>query len=148
MKDPEERHVMNEDYLELKKRLKERNLEVHRDLMDRRRELEETFKPIVASKQQMARDIIKDLEPLTKDYKNRIEISRSMKWKRKRESKYGPLAARFYRNYLNPCWVYAEDGKPMIGDKLIDIVGDNIVIDDEVYIGTSGLWSLITDKNS
>ena len=34
----------------------------------------------------------------------------------------------------------------MIGDKLIDIVGDNIVIDDEVYIGTPGLWSLITDK--
>ena len=34
----------------------------------------------------------------------------------------------------------------MIGDKLIDIVGDNIVMDDEVYIGTPGLWSLITDK--
>ena len=34
----------------------------------------------------------------------------------------------------------------MIGDKLIDIVGDNIVIDDEVYIGIPGLWSLITEK--
>ena len=39
-----------------------------------------------------------------------------------------------------------EEGKPMIGDKLIGIVGDNIVIDDEVYIGTPGLWSLVTDK--
>ena len=36
----------------------------------------------------------------------------------------------------------------MIGDKLIDIIGDNIIIDDEVYIGTPGLWSLITDKTS
>ena len=34
----------------------------------------------------------------------------------------------------------------MIGDKLIDIIGYNIVIDDEVYIGTPGLWSLLTDK--
>ena len=37
-----------------------------------------------------------------------------------------------------------EDGQSKIGDKLIDIVGDNIFIDDEVYIGTPGLWSLIT----
>ena len=34
----------------------------------------------------------------------------------------------------------------MIGDKLIDIVGNDIVIDHEVYIGTPGLWSLITEK--
>ena len=73
--------------------------------------------------------------------------------KRKRESKYGPLAGRFCREYLNPRWqvdkilgILYEDGKPMIGDKLIDIVGDNIIIDDEVYIGTPGFWSLITDK--
>ena len=39
-----------------------------------------------------------------------------------------------------------EDGKPTIGDEVIDIVGDNIVIVDEVYIGTPGLWNLITDK--
>ena len=38
------------------------------------------------------------------------------------------------------------DGKPMIGDKLIDIIDDNIIIDEEVYIGTPGLWSLITDE--
>jgi hypothetical protein len=71
--------------------------------------------------------------------------------KRRRENKYGPLAAGFYRNYLNghadkSFGIRYDDGKPMIGDKLIDIVGDNIVIDDEVYIGTPGLWSLITDK--
>ena len=61
---------MIEDYPALKKRLKERNLEERGDLMDRQRELEETFEPVVASNEQMARDIIKDLEPLTKGYKN------------------------------------------------------------------------------
>ena len=29
--------------------------------MDRRRELEETFEPVVASNKQMARDILKDI---------------------------------------------------------------------------------------
>ena len=34
----------------------------------------------------------------------------------------------------------------MIGDKFIDIVGANIVIDHKLYIGTPGLRNLITDK--
>ena len=106
----------------------------------------------------MTRDIIKDLEPITEGL-HKLNRNLEMKnppriaGKRKRENMYGPLAARFYRNYLNPngqvdktFGIRYEDGKPMIGDKRIDIVGDNIVIDDEVYIGTPGLWSLITDK--
>ena len=34
----------------------------------------------------------------------------------------------------------------MVYTMIGDIISDNIVIDDEVDIGTSGLWSLITDK--
>ena len=34
----------------------------------------------------------------------------------------------------------------MIGNKGIKINGDEITIDGEVYDGTPGLWSLITDK--
>ena len=39
-----------------------------------------------------------------------------------------------------------EDGDWMIGNKRIKINGDDITIDGEVYDGTPGLWSLITDK--
>ena len=109
IKDPEERDAMIEDYLALKKRLKERNLAERGDLMDRRRDLEETFEPIVASNEQMAWDIMKDLKPINEGLQ---ELNRNLEMnevqrkppritgKRKRESKYGPLAARYYRNYL------------------------------------------------
>ena len=60
--------------------------------------------------------------------------------KQRRESKYGPLAARFYRNYLSPngqvdktFGIRYADGNPVIGDELIDIIGDNIVIDDDTW---------------
>ena len=50
------------------------------------------------------------------------------------------------KNYLNPnvqvdktFGIRYEDEKPMIGDKLIDIIGENILIDDEAYIRTPGL---------
>ena len=37
-----------------------------------------------------------------------------------------------------------ENKKPMIGDKIIKIDDDDIVIDDVTYNGTPGLWNLIT----
>ena len=34
----------------------------------------------------------------------------------------------------------------MIGDKIVRFQGDNIVIDGEVYLGTPGIWTFITDQ--
>ena len=72
IKDPVERDAIIEA---LKNRLKERNMEEHGYLSDGRRDLEETFEPIVANYEKMARDII--WNPLMKDYMNWIEILRS-----------------------------------------------------------------------
>ena len=33
----------------------------------------------------------------------------------------------------------------MMGDKILKIYGDNIMLVDEVYVATSALWMLITD---
>ena len=67
IKDPEERDAVIENYLALKKRLKERNMEERGYLMDRQRNLEETFEPVVTSNEKMAQDIIKDLTPITEE---------------------------------------------------------------------------------
>ena len=40
-----------------------------------------------------------------------------------------------------------KNAKFMIGNKIIKIQDDNIVIGNEVYIGAPGLWILITEKN-
>ena len=54
IKDPEERDATIADYLATVKRLQQRNLEERSDLMNRQRELEETYEPVVASNQEMA----------------------------------------------------------------------------------------------
>ena len=64
IKDPEERDAMIEDYLATVKRLQQRNLEERSDLIDRQRDLEETYEPVVASNQKMTEDVIKDFIPL------------------------------------------------------------------------------------
>ena len=79
-------------------------MEEREDLMDRRRELEETFELIVASNEQMPWDIIKDLEPINEglqELNRNLEVQRKpprVAGKGRRESKYGPLTVRFYRN--------------------------------------------------
>ena len=65
IQDPEARDAMIEDFLTLKKRLKDRNMEERSELMHHRQELEKTFAPVVVSNQQMAREIVKDLQPIT-----------------------------------------------------------------------------------
>ena len=69
IKDPEERDVKIADYLAMVKRLQKRNLEERSDLIDRQRDLEETYEPIVVSNQKMAEDVIEDLIPIKEELK-------------------------------------------------------------------------------
>ena len=72
--------------------------------------------------------------------------------KRRLVSKYGPLAEAFIRNYMDDAvertfGIRFKNGKFMIGNKIMKIQGNNIVIDHEVYIGKPRLWTLITGNN-
>ena len=69
IKNPEKRAAVIEEYLATAKRLQWRNLEERSDLMDRRRDLEESFKPVVVSNKKMAQDVIKDLIPIKEELK-------------------------------------------------------------------------------
>ena len=55
-------------------------------------------------------------------------------------------------NYIKPekkttFGMYFKDGDFRIGDKKVDIKGDDIKIEDKEYPGTPGLWELIMDDN-
>ena len=60
---------MIEIYLATVKRLQQRNLEERSDLIDRQRDLEETYEPIVASNRKMVQEVIEDLNPIKEELK-------------------------------------------------------------------------------
>ena len=66
IKDRVEREKMIADYLALKKRVQKRNMEERGDLVDRQRDLEENFEPVVARNKMMAKEIVDELTPITK----------------------------------------------------------------------------------
>ena len=161
MKDPEERDAVIEDYLALKKRLKERNMADRGYLIDRQRDLEETFRPVIVSNEKMVQDIIKDLAPITEGLE---EINRNIEMKKEKlrpkigskrrfvSGDYGLLAESFLRKYMDGVvdrsfGIRYENGHFMMTDKVFKIHGDNIMLDDKVDVRTPGLWTLITDKS-
>ena len=100
IKDPEVRDAMFEDYLVVKKRIKERNEQERSELMNLQRDLEVTFQPIVKSNQKMAEAIVRDLAPISKgvqEMNRNLEIKQQslrpqIGAKRKIVNMYGPLA--------------------------------------------------------
>ena len=64
IQDREVRDHMMEDYLALKKKIKEENLEERSKGLDYRQHLEEQYQPIVASNTNMAQKLVKELKPI------------------------------------------------------------------------------------
>ena len=95
IKDPDERDEKIAKYLALKQRLKERDLKKRGDYMDRRRELQENFEPVVSSNQKMADDITSELKEIRQNIAFQSE-------KRIKSKVHGPLAEEFLQKYMNP----------------------------------------------
>ena len=147
IKDPDERDEQIAKYLALKQRLKERDLEERVDYMDRRRELQENFEPVVSSNQKMTEDITSELKEIRQNIAFKLE-------KRIKNEVHGPLAEECLQKYMDPgkgtdttCGIRYESGIPMIGNKEIKIDGNDIIVDGSRYHRTSGLRSLFTDKD-
>ena len=111
------------DYLALKIRLKKRNMEERGDLVDRHRDLEEIFEPVVASNKMMAKEIVDELTSIPKELgelhdktdaaarqKQRASDSSKAGVKRDIDSQprskqrrvYGPLTESFLQKYMDP----------------------------------------------
>ena len=122
IKNHEKRDEMVKEYLALKKRLRNRNEEERSDIIDHRRDLEENFEPVVASNKEMAKEIVNELTPITKELQElnnktmqaaaaapvpvapRIGVKRDSSSKPKRVKQhvpntYGPLAETFMMKY-------------------------------------------------
>ena len=89
IKDPAEREKQIAKYLALNQGLKERDLEERGNYMDRRRELQENFQPVVSSNQKM--DITSELKE--------IRQSIALKPEKRINEVHGPLAEEFLQKY-------------------------------------------------
>ena len=149
--DPMERERVVEDYRRMKQEIQERNENRKMLGQSRYKTLQETFDPVVKAQTDMTEKIVKSLKEIRpKDEKIPIPFK-----KRRLSSgdEFGSLANAYRNRYMSrddeidtSFGIHFVDGKPFKGKTPIKIEHNDIIIYNQVYEGTPGLWSLITEK--
>ena len=150
IEDPEKRDRVVQDYAKLLKDVKNKYLNKKENQLSTYKTLEKTFAPIIKSQQDMSKEIVKHLR------KENDSVAESIKKEEELndEKSLGNLPAEYRRRYLMKDEdidtqfgiKFLEDGQPVIGITPIKFYGNDIIIGDEMFKGTPGVWTLLTEK--
>ncbi|XP_060065446.1 uncharacterized protein LOC132545775 [Ylistrum balloti] len=160
--DPEKRDLIVKEFLELKKRLQNRDIERQTGEREFQTDLGKIFKPITDVQKSTAKDTRSDIRPIKENIgieENHISSVPSIEGFQQQEKEdtdtkfIGPIARKYLRKFASKSeadrtyGLYDKNGNFYIGNKPVAFVDDNIVVDGEEYQGTPGLWELIITKN-
>ena len=158
VKDPRKREELIRDFIETRKRIKDNFIAKKVGEAEYQTGLTKLFKPVTETQKATAKEITEATKKITQELlpiKEGIEklpvstfpaLEEQIKEKNLEPIVLGAL------EYLKPekkttFGMYFKDGDFRIGDKKVDIKGDDIKIEDKEYTGTPGLWELIMKDN-
>ena len=149
--DPVEREKVVEDYKRMKREIQQRDEDRKMSGQNRNRMLQETFHPVVQAQTDMTEKIVKSLKEINPTKQEKIPIP--SKKRRLDDDEFGPLANDYRNKWMSRSGdidtsfgINFHDGEPFIASTPIKIENDDIIIYNEVYEGTPGLWLLLTEK--
>ena len=162
VKDPRKREELIRDFIETRKRIKDNFIAKKVGEAEYQTGLTKLFKPVTETQKATTEKITQELLPI----KEGIEklpgaikeagqsLSESLPALGMTEEeliKIGPIARKYIQSNLGrattKAGLYSEDDNLKIGYRPVKIENDDIIIDDERFKGTVGLWELITSKD-
>ena len=166
VKDPRKREELIRDFIETRKRIKDNFIAKKVGEAEYQTGLTKLFKPVTETQKATAKEITEAqkaaTEKITQELlpiKEGIEklpgaISEGLPALGMTEEeliKIGPIARKYIQSNLGrattKAGLYSEDDNLKIGYRPVKIENDDIIIDDERFKGTVGLWKLITSKD-
>ena len=156
--DPVKRDLIVKEYLELKKNIWDNLLSERTGEQQLQTDLSKFYKPITETQKATAREITEGLKPIREGIEN---LPQAITFpptqpigKVSGEEKpldLGEIAKEYLQIPLpsrdTTLGIREEEGLYYIGDKQATIADNNIIISDEKFKGTPGLWELIMTKN-
>lgn len=150
--DPKKRDAMVRDYTESIKVIQNRNMNNRLQNTIDERLLNKMFAPVVKASEKVSSSLAKEIAPIKEEleYINEPESNRPPT-NEITEGEENVLASYYLKRDRpgkdNVYGIYEnDDGKLQMGNKHIFIDNDSIGVDDTVYKGTEGLWTLVTDS--
>ena len=167
VKDPRKREELIRDFIETRKRIKDNFIAKKVGEIEYQTGLTKLFKPVTETQKATAKEITEAqkaaTEKITQELlpiKEGIEglpgaISfpayPALGMTEEELIKIGPIARKYIQSNLGrattKAGLYSEDDNLKIGYRPVKIENDDIIIDDERFKGTVGLWELITSNN-
>ena len=167
VKDPRKREELIRDFIETRKRIKDNFVAKKVGEIEYQTGLTKLFKPVTETQKATAKEITEaqkaTAEKITQELlpiKAGIEglpgaISfptfPALEMTEEELIKIGPIARKYIQSNLGRATtragLYSEDDNLKIGYKPVKIENDDIIINDERFKGTPGLWELITTNN-
>ena len=167
IKDPRKREELIRDFIETRKRIKDNFVAKKVGEIEYQTGLTKLFKPVTETQKATAKEITEAqkaaAEKITQELlpiKAGIEglpgaISfptyPALEITEEELIKIGPIARKYIQSNLGRtttrAGIYSEDDNLKIGYRPVKIENDDIIINDERFKGTPGLWELITSNN-
>ena len=161
--DPVKRDLIVKEFLETKKNIRDNLLSERTREQQLQTDLSKFFKPITETQTATMKEITDELKPIKEGIENLPQaitfpaypsIQALEKPLEGEDTQYiGEVAEKYLRKFPTKneadttYGLYYRKGNFYIGNKLVVISDNNIVVDDEEYEGTPGLWELIVSKN-
>ncbi|ELU04211.1 hypothetical protein CAPTEDRAFT_121441 [Capitella teleta] len=151
--DPKKRDEIVREYLETKKNIKSQNLIARLGRQDMLSMYKDKYEPIIEGQKKIVEEV-KSLKETMEKLPAAIQQAPYPLFQSAIEGAEGedllldPTAAKYLRKFTTPdadkiYGIKDKAGVFYIGNKEVDVKGDNIVVGDDEYEGTPGLWELI-----
>ena len=155
--DPLKRDAIVKEYLELKKNIRNNLLSERIGEQQLQTDLSKFYKPITETQKATAREITEELKPIREGIEKLPEAIQPIVKATEEEEEEDESVGEIAMSYLKipekkrdtTFGIYKENGDHYIGNTHVIIKDDDIIIKDtgERFVGTHGLWKLITTKN-
>ena len=153
--DPVKRDSIVKEFLELKKNIRDNLLSERTGEQQLQADLSKFYRPITETQKATAREITEGLKPIREGIEKLPEAIQPLgeasgeATGKKRPIALGEIAEEYLKdpNRDTTFGIRNVEGLYYIGNKQATIVDNNILIDDEKFKGTPGLWELLMSKN-
>ena len=151
--DPLKRDAIVKEYLELKKKIRDNLLSERTGELELQTDLSKFYKPITETQKATAREITEGLKPIREGIEKLPEamqpLGKATEEEEEEEEEEKPLGlGEIAEEYLKDpnrdtkFGIRNVEGLYYIGSKQATIVNNNIIVEDEKFKGTRGLWEL------
>ena len=165
--DPRKREELIRDFIETRKRIKDNFIARKVGEAEYQTGLTKLFKPVTETQKATAKEITDAQKATVEKFTSELlPIKESidklpgaisfptfpaLELTEEELIKIGPIARKYIQSNLGHtttrAGLYSEDDNLNIGYRPVKIENDDIIIDDERFNGTTGLWELITSNN-